>query len=201
MALPLEQREDRPAYVQFERRGEEDRARTMKEGRYIEKDVDFAIITPIGSKDRIPRKVEDWFKQLEQQVREERIPAAWLQQYRAAYEAWKAGQEIPVNGTPIRGWPVLSPAQQANVISANVLTVEDLAQANGEARQRIGMGAEDLVEKAIAWLKAARAQGIPTQEVSALQAKIRLMEEQLKNKDERIKELEAELKELQKETA
>lgn len=175
----MEIREQRPSYVMFESRQVEDREASIKSGRYMAKDVHFAIITPIGSKDRIPRQVDDWFKQMEQQVREERIPRAWMTQYKAAYEAWVKGETLPVFGAPIKGWPVLSPAQQANIIGANVHTIEDLAQINDEAQRRIGLGALEFRDKAIAWLKAAKDLGPVTQENAALRAKVASLEAQL----------------------
>lgn len=162
----------RPSYVKFERKAVEDRTASLAAGHYVAKDVDFAVITPQGSKDKIERVVADWFVQMQQQVKEGRLPEDWFQQYKAAYGYWQKGQEPPLNGTPIRGWTVLSPAIQENVIHANILTVEDLAQINDEAVRRIGMGALDCKEKAIAWLKAAAGPGKLTQEMAALQVRM-----------------------------
>lgn len=199
MALGIEIREQRPSYVVFERKGQEDRAASLAQGRYMEKSVDYVIITPQGSKDRIPREVQSWFQHLEQQAREERIPKEWPAQYRAAYEAWKKGEEIPLNGTPIKGWPVLAPALQANVISANILTVEDLAQINDEGAKRIGMGAIELRDKAIAWLKAASDVGVVTQQSAALQGRIRQLEANAEVLNGQIRDLKAENESLVKE--
>jgi len=127
------------------------------------------------------------------QVREERIPLKWAQEYKESYTAWKRGEEIPLNGTPIKGWSVLSPSQQANVIAANVRTVEDLAQANGEAVARIGMGGMELRQKAEAWIKAAKDVGITVQENIALKAKVSTLEEQVSRQALQIKELVKEL--------
>ena len=44
-------REERPAYVRFERRPMEDKAASIREGRYVAKDVDFALVTPPYSND------------------------------------------------------------------------------------------------------------------------------------------------------
>lgn len=181
MSISEQVRENRPPYVIFERRAVEDRQATLQAGRFVSKDVDFAIVTPIGSKDRIPREVQDWFKMLDQQAREQRIPPEWPLQYRKAYEAWMRGEDTPVQGTPIKGWPLLTPAQQANVIGANIRTVEDLAQANDEARHRIGMGANEMVAKAFSWLKTASERGTVVQENVALHARVQALEEQIKN--------------------
>lgn len=192
----MQQREDRPPYVKWERRAIEDRAATQETGSYKTKDIDFAIVTPIGSTDRIPRQADEYFKQLEQQVTEGRFKPEWLEMLRQSYAHWLRNEEMPLNGTPIKGWPVLSPAQQSNVISASILTVEDLAQANDEARKRIGMGANELVTKAISWLKAAKDLGKVTQEVTALKIENEGLKNQVKHQAEQLQALAAKLKAL-----
>lgn len=188
----MEVNEQRPSYVTFEVIGEEDRDASIKEGRYIEKNVEYAVITPVGSKDRTFRKVQDWFKNLEQQALEERIPALWVEQYKARYRAWKTGEDIPTDGTPIKGWPVLSPAVQSNVIRANIRTVEDLAQVNAEGLRAIGMGGQELKDKAVAWLKSANSHGKLAQEMASLQAKVRTLETQCENQQAVINKLREE---------
>lgn len=192
----ISMKESRPSYVNFERRPIEDRNASIAQGRYMTKDVDFVVITPIGSKDRIPRQIDEWFTQLDQQVREERIPLDWAQQYKRAYEAWKTGQEIPLNGTPIKGWGLLSPAQQANVLGADIRTVEDLAQMSDEAMKRIGMGALELREKAQAWLRSAGSQGKMAQEAAGNQAKIRQLEKQIESLTSQNADMKLELETL-----
>lgn len=164
----MELREGRPSYVRFELRPEEDREATLRAGHYVTRDVEYAVLTPAGSKDEIPRKVVDWMKQLKQYEKEGRMPPELVGKYIAAYEAWKRGEDIPLSGTPIKTWPVLSPAERSNVIAANIRTVEDLAGANGEAKHRMGMMAEQLVQKAQQWLKAANDVGKVVQENTRL---------------------------------
>lgn len=162
---------DRPAYVRFEKRPVEDRDASLKAGHYVAKDVIYALITPPGSKDIIIREVETkkdsfgkitelgWLDQLDQHAAEGRIPQAWVDSYRGAFEKYKKGEEVPVNGTPIKGWPPLSPAQQQNFIAMNILTVEDLANLNQEGMGRFGMGIVEFKRKAATWLEAANSIG------------------------------------------
>lgn len=162
--------EGRPAYVVFETQIEEDRQATLDSGRYTPKDVDYAIITPQGSKDRIPRQVADWFQNLEQQVQEGRLPDAWLASYKAKYNAWKEGRAMPENGSPVSNWPALSPSQVKILLDANVRTIEDLAVANEQSLANIGMGGRALKQRAVDWLAAAQNTGKVAEEVSALKA-------------------------------
>lgn len=46
---------------------------------------------------------------------------------KAAYERWKAGEELPENGNALEAWPGVSKAQVTALKQAHVRTVEDLA--------------------------------------------------------------------------
>lgn len=168
-------RQDRPAHVRFERVAIEDKASSLALGRYAAKDVDFALITPPYSRDVVRQKVSQWLVNLEQDVRNNRLPAQWAEQYREAYKLFLKGQEQPLNGTPIKGWGVISPAQQEVLIHMNVFTVEDLAGINDEGLRRIGMGGMELKNKAIAWNRQLNDRGPLVQENAALKAQIDLL--------------------------
>lgn len=174
--------EDRPPYVQYETRAEEDREASISSGMYRTKDVNYAIVTPMGSKDRFEQRADEWFEKLQQQVRESRFPQHWLQAYRAQYDAWKAGQELPVDGTAIRNWPVVSPSQAKLLTDLKVRTVEDLAVANEETIARIGMGGRGLKEMAKQFLAQASGPGKVAQELAALKAE----NEGLKNRNAQL---------------
>jgi hypothetical protein len=167
-------KEDRPPYVVFEVKSEEDRAASIASGRYSVKDVDYAIITPIGSKDRIERRADEWLEQMREQSgggrsgEPARIPASWYSHFQGVFDHWKKGQEAPINGTAIKNWPAASPAQVKLLLNAHVTCVEDLAQANEEIITRIGMGGRDLKAKAQAWLAASADTGKVAEEINAL---------------------------------
>lgn len=166
----IEDRQDRPAYVRFERVPVEDKAETLKQGHYVAKDVDYALITPPYSRDVVRIKVTQWMLNLAQDQQNDRIPPAWVEAYKEAYIRFQNGQEQPLVGTAIRGWGVISPAQQETLIRMNILTVEDLAGINDEGIRRIGMGGTDLKNKAKAWLAQLQDKGPLTHENAALKA-------------------------------
>lgn len=155
-------------YVRFERKAIENQAASIEAGHYVAVDIDFVHVTPPGSKDIWTTKATNWMDQLKADVNQGRVPSEWVDKYSAAYQAWKNGQELPLEGTPIRGWGVISPAQQENLTRLNILTVEVLAAMNDEGLRRIGMGAIDLKHKADAWLKQISKAGKPTLEMAAL---------------------------------
>ena len=163
-------RKDRPAHVRFKRVAYEDKVASLRDGRWVGKDVDIAMITPPYSKDVIEMKVVQWLSNMKQDVQNGRIHPEWAEQYEKDYERWKNGQEIPLRGTPIKGWGVISPAQQESLLKLNILTVEDLAGVNDEGIRRIGMGSMDLKNKATAWLAQMGDKGPLTVEIAALKA-------------------------------
>ena len=170
LAGSLTDRSDRPAIVRFERKVVEDRQASLAAGQYVGKEIDYALVTPPYSKDVIVIKIAQWRANMDQDMRAGRIPEDWVKSYNESYEKWKNGQEMPPNGTPIRGWGIIGAAQQENLVRMNILTVEDLACANDEGKRRIGMGALDLVNKAKAWLAQIQDKGPLTMKMAALEA-------------------------------
>ena len=177
----------RPPHVIFERRAEEDRQASIEAGRYVSRDVDYAIVTPSGSKDRVERVVVDWFSMLAGEVRAERWPQAWLDQLKSGYEAWVRGQTPPEFGTPLATWPALSPAQVKNWAQVGLRTIEELAEANEEALSAYGMGARDMKSRAKLFLE-------NDGDSAALVAKLRASEELIASMQVRMESLEAQLK-------
>lgn len=159
---------ERPPYVTFEMRAVEDRAASIEKGHFVAKDVAFAMITPAGSKDRIELSALDWLQQLEKDVHNGRCNPTWLTHFKELYRAWTEGQEVPLSGTAISSWPVLSPAQARTILAANIRTVEDLAIANESTLAAIGMGGRALKGKAEAWLASASGPGKVMEELASL---------------------------------
>lgn len=160
--------EPKPPFVTFESRPMEDRNASLEAGHYVAKDVNFALITPSGSRDRMEKVAEDWLKDLEEAVRQERFPASWLDQYRQLYKAWQNNQELPETGHPVKEWPVASPSQVRMLIDMGLTTVEHVAEMNEEAVTRIGMGGRALKSKAEEWLKASADVGKVSGEIDSL---------------------------------
>lgn len=185
----LLQGKERPSYVRFERVAVEDVQASIREGRYVGRDVDMANITPPGSKDIFKQRVKDWFVQLEMDQKALRIPPEWVEHYKKQYAAWKNGQEVPLNGTPILGWGVISPAQQQSIIAANVLTVEDFANLNAEGVARIGMGAVSLQSKARAWVAQTHDKGPLTQKMAAVETENALLRSSVETLQRQVEEL------------
>lgn len=187
-------RKERPSFVRFERRSVEDKKASESAGHYVAKDIDYALITAPYSKDVFHIKCDSWFKDLEQQISMQRIPREWVEQYKKQYGAWKNGQELPVNGTPIRGWGVISPAKQETLIAMHILTVEDLAEINDEGVKRIGMGAVELKTKAKAWLAQLNDKGPLTMHVARVERENEVLRSSVETLQKQVATLMAHVK-------
>jgi len=150
----MEELKNRPPYVRFHREAVEDRAASIAQGVYVTKDVNYVTIVPPGGKSDVVKVADEWIQYIKNTSRTDpgRFPPEWTDMYVRAYEAWQKGEEIPENGTAIKAWQLLSPAQQEACIRAQLRTVEDLAAAPEEAIAELGMGGRGLVQKAQTWL-------------------------------------------------
>lgn len=161
----------RPPYVEFEVRPVEDRNASIREGRYIAKDVIFALVTPSGSKDRVERIATEWLAHIAEEARKGRFNQSWVDYYQSGYQRFKEGQEIPEFGTALRQWPGISPAQLKMLTDINIRTVEDLASATEEAVSHMGMGSRALIQRAKEFLANIDVNR-PAEEVAALREEV-----------------------------
>lgn len=181
--------EPRP-YVIFEMRAVEDRSKTSTDGVTHTVDTPWAIIRAAGSKDTLEKPAKEWLAGLRDYARNDRIPREWPAQYEEAFRLWETGQEIPVEGTAIKSWPPLSPAQRKNLLALGVLTIESLATANDEIMNRIGMGAVTLRQLAKNWIQESQSKGSMAQTLEAAMVKLAEMEALVKAQAETIATLQ-----------
>ena len=188
LATPALHRKDMP-YVTFKSEIVEDPIETKKQGRMVSKDQHYARVTPPGSKDTFFGKIPHWFETQDLECKAGRILPEWLAKWRREYELFKQGQEIPLDGTPIRGWKMLSGAQQENLIRLNILTVESLSTINAEAMAQIGMGALEMKRRAEAWLAQNESNEHGAVQLSALQRELDVLKETNAHLLEKIEQL------------
>lgn len=174
---------ERPPYINFERRGVD---RRDAEGKVTMRDVDFALITPVGSRDVVEKPVTQWLEQAKWQAKSGRIPPDWVKHYQSLYDAWLEGQEAPVNGTSVRNWPAILKHELRRLETAGIKTVEDLAAANEEVIAAIGMGGRSLKQRAEDWVKA-QASGM-----APLVAQLDSQKQVIEKLEERLLKLEQE---------
>lgn len=185
--------EKRPPFVQFDQREYGvNREESEKAGRPVPNLVDFALITPAGSKDVVEKVATEWLAMIRKQAIEGNYPPDWASGFEFRYQEWKKGNEIPEIGTPIRLWPCLTKSQIEQVIRANIRTVEELAEANEQALGLMGMGSRYYKDKAIEWLKNAESSKHVERLVN-LESENRELKGSLERMQEKISELESAL--------
>lgn len=191
--MTLQIQEARPPYVTFEEVAVEDREATIATGSMSYKTVARAIITPIGSKDRLERDAAEWFEHLQREVESERFHPDWLAAYKRQFAAWREGLETPLEGHPVAEWPAINKAQLRMLQEVRVRTIEDLAAANEETLRRLGMGARDLKRKAELFLASANDHGKVMQRMAALEISKADLEKQVEQLQSQIAGLNAQL--------
>ena len=175
-------------YVQFSMEAVEVR---KTDGSVASEDVVYVRVTAQGSKDVLFKPATDWFETLDNNAKNDRCPASWPRLYREAYEAFKKGEELPVDGYPIKNWPACTAAQRKNILALGVLTVEDLARANTQVREQLGLAGHALIESAKAWVAENNGAGALAGRVRELEAANQTLLESLENLKKSNQELVA----------
>jgi hypothetical protein len=183
---------ERPCYIDFELSVEEDRNESIAQGMPVYKDVEIANLTPTGCQGTSVVQKVITEKQLDEWRFGDKRRNGPVPYYIQAYEAWKAGLEVPANGLDIKNWPGVTPAQLKTCQEAGVRTVEDLAVVNADTIRRLGMGGVSLAQKAKIYLENAETNKA-AEEISALRIKIDAMESLVKTQSEQITELQNDL--------
>lgn len=196
--------ENRPPYIEFERRSVEDRQASIASGAYTTKEVDFIIIVPAGSegKTRIEQVYTEWLAKIKPQtgslggvdghyMAASRFPAEWVEKIQTQHKLWKEGLSLDVEGTPLRNWPVLSPGQLKACVDLHLLSVEMLADAADDTVERLGMGGFNLRQRARDWVAQSKGSG------PQLAAQLEAARAESAAKDVRLKSLEEQVNALQ----
>lgn len=181
-------------HIRFETRTEEDRNQSIEAGRIVYKDVDWIIVTPHGARDSNEDRAAEWIAKKSDAARNGVFDVEMLKQIRKAYEAFKEGKELPVEGTPLAMLPHLfTPAEIANCKSLNVFSLEVLAQANEETIQRLGMGGREMKNRAVAAVNHAGTGSGTALEVSALKAENADLKDRMRDMEDVIRTLQAQM--------
>lgn len=189
MITDFSDRKERAPYVRYEKFAVDDPQATLAAGHYVARDVDFALVTPPYTRDVFKQEAKDFLENMRIEASAGRIPQEWYENYQKGYAAWKKGEEIPLNGIPIKGWLMASPAQQQACIQANILTVEDLANANDEGVKRLGLGGLQLKNMAQSALAATKDVGKVVLENTAMKNQIAIQEGTIQSLQRQVEEL------------
>lgn len=174
-----------PPAFRFERRAIEDRTASIAAGALVMIDQDWVIVQQRGSKDESEFPAEQWIDQMERASRDrpKEMPSNWVRGFKEVYAAFKKGEELQVDGYPIKNWPAITPAEAKNCARLGLHAVEDIAHANEEVLRMLGMGARSLQQKARAFLEARASNGAA--------AELATLREENKSLKELLQEMQA----------
>ena len=190
----ISEMKERPPFIEFEVRAVEDRAKTIEEGHAVFRDVDFVKITPLGGNGTlvVERDALEWLAY----HRDNASPL--YKHFKECYDAWKAGQEMPESGTPIRMWPAITPAEVAQLLRGGCKTIEDLAAWPDGNIGKFGMGGVSLKQRAQKYLATAQNVGRVSEQAAAVEAQNKELQATVQAQAEQLKELAEQVKALSK---
>lgn len=116
-------------------------------------------------------------------------PRLWHELIKPAYEAWKSGEEIAQQGTPLAILGTISPRAIQQYRILNIHNVEQLGAVQDGDLPRLGLGGQRNRDLARKYLEAANS------ETAQIAAKQRKQDEQIERQAAEIEELKALLKE------
>lgn len=130
-------------FAQFTLEPSEQTFLSEKEGRPIFADKEFIRILIAGDKN------SEVFREATENDKT---------RFHEVYKRFKDGLEgrDQLVGTPLSQWTLLKPSQIRELEAINIFTVEQLAAISDSMKQRLGMGANELVASAAAYLGSAK---------------------------------------------
>lgn len=130
-----------PSQPRFFMDAQQDEAATAAAGRPIFKQRELVQILQPGSPNQPVFEVTDEYRN------------RWPEQY----AAFKRGEEMSVEGTPLEQWPVLNRQMVMELKALQIYTVEQCAALSDLAVQKIGLGGRAIRDRALAYLDDAAA--------------------------------------------
>jgi len=99
-------------YPIFSRKFRQDKVASVKEGRIVGADIEMVEVIVAGD------RTQTWYGKVTDEHRN---------RWPVLYQAWKKGEEPPVQGTPLEQWPLISTSFLHELKSLGVRTVEQMA--------------------------------------------------------------------------
>ena len=171
------------ALIKFEIRSMKDEEASRAAGHTVMADVDYVVVCSKGD-----RSTETSFKASSLHRRD---PVLW-EHIKDGYARWKAGQEDPLEGTPLKGWTGCTASQMHDLFNVNIRTVEDLAEMT-DAQCQKQTGFLTLRDVARNYMKAAAGPGKAAEEITALQKQTKDQGELISSLMEQLDEMRNQL--------
>lgn len=169
------------AFIDFYNGTMQDDIESQKAGRPIFRDVEMVRIRWAGNTknefhapatDRSDRPIID-------PMTNDKLWPRWFEHPDCAdaYAAFKKGQAMATNGTPINEMTSLTEAKRAELKAINILTVDQLASLDGPALKRLGLEGNQLKEQARLYLERAAGASVDARHAAEREAMQRQIDE------------------------
>jgi hypothetical protein len=183
---------ERPPFVRWEEREFPDPTASEKAGRPVPRIVVMACITPHSSKDCIEKPAEEWLAQIKAKAAKGDYNPEWVRFFRASFDEWKLGNELPREGTPVKTWQMTTREQTSRLIAIGYRVVEDLAQVPDSGLGEIGLDGRYLRDLARSWIQEGKDKGITARALADANAEIERLKGMNDEMIARLERLEAE---------
>lgn len=150
----------------------------------------FIQITPHGHRgDPMEFFADEFIERKGKEARDGRYSHDWVSQFKAALAEWRAGRELPRQGTPLLTWERILKSRREQ-LAAKFPTIEDLAAVPDSGLGEIGLDGRVLRDMAIGDIQAKKDLSPVVRELAETKESNRRLEEQLERLTARLDALE-----------
>lgn len=138
----------------FELLPQKNNKKTKEAGRPIYDDIEVCVIRFAGN--RYTKGVfpaHEVFTRMVNPETGEEEPVTYAMHYNSQYMQFKNGDAQSVSGTPLNVLPLITPGKRLELKALAIHTVETLANIDGQAKKALGMGGNELIAQAKAYLE------------------------------------------------
>lgn len=133
---------------------------------------------------------DEWLAKITQQAADGQYDHNWVAQFKAQYDAFINGNELPDDGTPIRTWALISREQGTRLITIGIRTIEDLASTPDGELGTIGLDGRNLRDLARSFLESDKGSAALAKKMADLEQSNRDKDDQIARMSERLTALE-----------
>lgn len=163
---------------------------SAEKGYEVPKMVTFILITPHGHKgDPMEFFADEFIQRKERESREGRYDQAWVSEFKKSLAAFKEGNELPRDGTPLITWDRIL-KQRREQLAKLFPTVEDLAAVPDSSLGSIGLDGRVIRDLAKGDIQAKKDLSPLVKELAETKEDNRRLQEQLSRLAERLDALD-----------
>lgn len=166
-----------------------DAAASERAGRPIPLTLPFVFIQP-DKYTRIEHPAEEWLEKKRSDAINGKVNPEWVTRWEMQYAAWKKGEELPLDGQPIKTWESINKEQKTRLIALGFYTIEQLGDVPDTNLATIGLDGRVLRDLARTALTQHANGGALAIEVTNLKQALRDRDEYINGMQARLAALE-----------